>query len=141
MGGTSMLGVRNVLVLAVLVLVIGGCASAATTTEGSSSTDLRPVAFGGERYFKIDWQAGQRDGTSIVSGSVENMYGATAWRVQLLVEGLDEKGQLVNQKVAWLGGDIAPFGSGFFEVPMQKLPHYRVRVFAYDWIQSADLLF
>ena len=47
MGGTSMLGVRNVLVLAVLVLVIGGCASAATTTEGSSSTDLRPLAFGG----------------------------------------------------------------------------------------------
>ncbi len=33
------------------------------------------------------------------------------------------------------------FGSGFFEVPVQKLPHYRVRVFAYDWIQSADLLF
>ncbi|OLB09666.1 MAG: hypothetical protein AUH18_10205 [Candidatus Rokubacteria bacterium 13_2_20CM_69_10] len=72
---------------------------------------------------------------------MENMYGASAWRVQLLVEGLDEKGRLVNQKVAWLGGDIAPFGSGYFEVPVQKLPHYRVRVFAYDWIQSADLLF
>ena len=59
------------------------------------------------------------------------------------MEGLDEKGQFVNQKVAWLGGDIAPFGSGHFEVPVpvQKLPHYRVRVFAYDWIQSADLLF
>jgi hypothetical protein len=134
-------GWKVTVVLAALGLVIGGCASAATTTEGSSSTDLRPLAVGGERYFKIDWQAGQRDGTSIVSGSVENMYGATAWRVQLLVEGLDENGRLANQKVAWLGGDIAPFGSEYFEVPVQKFPQYRVRVFAYDWIQSADLLF
>src|SRR5437016_9825847 len=101
MGGTNMRGVRNVLVLAALVLVIGGCASEATTTEGSSSTDLRPLAFGGERYFKIDWQAAQRDATSIVSGSVENKYGANEWRVQLLVQGLDEKGLLVNQYFAW----------------------------------------
>src|SRR5438445_7644458 len=106
MGGTNMRGVRNVLVLAALVLVIGGCASEATTTEGSSSTDLRPLAFGGERYFKIDWQAGQRDGTSTVTGTVENMYGATAWRVQLLGEGLDEKVRRVNQKAAWLGADM-----------------------------------
>src|SRR2546428_4627008 len=110
MGGTNMRGVRNVLVLAALVLVIGGCASEATTTEGSSSTDLRPLAFGGERYLQIDWQAGQRDGTSIVSGSVANMDGARAWRVQLLVEGLDEKGRLGNQKVAWLGGANSPLG-------------------------------
>src|SRR5437016_13102984 len=100
MGGTNMRGVRNVLVLAALVLVIGGCRTEATTTEGSSSTDLRPLAFGGERYFKIDWQAGQRDGTSIVSGSVENMYGASAWRVQLLVEGLDARGGPGNHKFA-----------------------------------------
>src|SRR2546428_13844547 len=118
MGGTNMRGVRNVLVLAALVLVIGGCASEATTTEGSSSTDLRPLAFGGERYFKIDWEAGQRDGTSIVSGSGENMDGAPPGRVPLLGEGLAEKGRPVKHKGAWLGGEIAPFRTGGLQGPV-----------------------
>jgi len=72
---------------------------------------------------------------------VQSACGVAAWRVQLLVEGLDERGDIVNQKVVWLGIDVPAFGRADFEVPVQKWPHYRVSMFAADWIQSADLRF
>jgi len=40
---------------------------------------------------------------------VTSQYGAPAWRIQLLVEGLDASGLIVAQRVEWLAGDVAPF--------------------------------
>ena len=85
--------------------------------------------FGGERYFKIDWQPEHRDGKPVVSGRFESKYGAAVSRIQLLVEGLDEKGEVISRTVAWIGGDISPFGRAYFEVPVQKFPHHRLSVF------------
>jgi hypothetical protein len=54
-------------------------------------------------------------------------------RVQLLVVILDDRETVIDQAVVWLGGDIAPFGSASFQIPVAKFPKYRVSVFAYDW--------
>ena len=42
----------------------------------------------------------------------------------------------ITQKVAWLGGDVPPSDSTYFEVPVQAAPNYRVSVFAYDWLEG-----
>ena len=84
---------------------------------------LRALVVGADRDFKIDWQPGQRAGKRIVSGTVQSAYGAAAWRVQLLVEGLDEKGDIANQKVVWLGIDVPPFGRAYFETCGSRAPH------------------
>jgi len=46
---------------------------------------------GGSATFDITWQQGKRHDTPILSGRVEDKYGEAATRVQLLVDGLDDK--------------------------------------------------
>jgi hypothetical protein len=121
-------------VLTASLFLIGGAGCTSTgTMPAPTGPELIPVSVGGERFFRVDWQPGERKGRPIVSGTVYNRYGATAIRVQLLVVGLDDRGAVVGQEVVWLGGDVAPFGRQSFEVPVTKFPKYRVSVFAYDW--------
>src|SRR5687768_13942928 len=96
----------NILVLAMLALIVGGgggCAATWAARAQPPSTDLRPLVIGWERFFKIDWQPGERNGKPIVSGRVVNTYGAAATRVQLLVEGLGVEDKVISQEVTWLG--------------------------------------
>jgi hypothetical protein len=66
-----------------------------------------------------------------------NDYGTPAARVQLLVDALDESGQIVGQRVTWLGRTLGPFDSSYFEAPVpRKAPTYRVSVFAFDWEEA-----
>jgi len=123
----------GVLTVSVVIMGGGGCASTETMPAASPAHELRPFAVGWERFFGIDWQPGERKGQPIVSGTVQNRYGATATRVQLLVEGLDENGRVIDQKLVWLGDSIGPFDRAAFEIPVVKAPKYRVSVFAYDW--------
>ena len=51
----------------------------------------------------------ERGGRPYLRGYVTSQYGAPAWRIQLLVEGLDASGLIVAQRVEWLAGDVAPF--------------------------------
>ena len=122
----------NVLVAGLLV-GFGGCASVDTVQSPAPGKELRSFTPGWERFFTIDWQPGTRDGHPVVSGTVKNTYGATATRVQLLVEALDDKGSIMSQRVVWLAGDgIAPFDSARFDVPVERAANYRVTIFAYD---------
>jgi hypothetical protein len=93
---------------------------------------------GWERYFAVSWEAFERGGRPHLGGYVANQYGAPAWRVQLLVEGLDSSGQIVAQRIEWLGGDVGPFSRRYFEVSVPgPASSYRVRVFAFDFLQTA----
>jgi hypothetical protein len=105
-----------------------------------AAQQLAPHHPGWERYFAVTWEAFERGGRSKLGGYVTNQYGAPAWRVQLLVEGLDSSGQIVAQRVEWLAGDVPPFSRRYFEVRVPgPASSYRVRVFAFDFIQSARL--
>jgi hypothetical protein len=98
---------------------------------------LTPLVLGWEQFFKLDWQVSQGRTAPVVWGHVLNDWGMPAARIQLLVEGLDGSGQIVGQKVAWLGSILTPGTRGYFEVPVPwKAPTYRVSVFAFDWVQS-----
>jgi len=122
----------NVLAAAVLIGGVAGCASTEMMPAASPAHELHTFVPGWERFFTIDSQAGQRKGRPILSGAVHNQYGATATRVQLLVQGLDDKGGVVSQRVVWLGDSIEPFDTVHFDVPVEPAANYRVTIFAYD---------
>ena len=54
---------------------------------------------------------------------------------------LDASGQIVAQRVEWLGGsDLPGFSTTYYEVPIrQQASRYRVSVFAFDFVQSARI--
>lgn len=97
---------------------------------------LTPLVAGWEQFFKVEWSADERKGKPVVSGRVKNDWGIPARNIRLLVDALDSSGQVVSQRVGWLGSDLPPGISAYFEVPMpERAPAYRVSVFAFDWVQ------
>jgi hypothetical protein len=109
----------------------------ATGTEVAAQ-ELAPHHPGWERYFTVNSETFERRGQPHVGGYVVSNYGAPAWRVQLLVDALDSSGRVVEQRVEWLNGDVAPFSRRYFEVPApQGATAYRVRVFAFDFLHAA----
>jgi hypothetical protein len=130
---------RRAVASAAIVLGVlgGGCASGDRAALGPDGRRLESLAPGWDRFFDMSWQAGERWGRPVVSGRILNRYGDYATRVQLLVDGLDDTGAVVGQQVAWLFGEVPPHSSVWFEVPAPgRFPHYRVSIFAFDWLQT-----
>ena len=115
---------------ALLLLAVSGC--------GFSSQPVEPLVTGSQQFFSIDWQVSPRGNQRVVQGYIKNNWGLAAANMRLLVEAL-EPGRLVSQRIIWLGGQLTPGTRAYFETPMPPAPSYRVRVFAYDWIQSAEM--
>jgi len=119
---------RQLVALVVVSAVLGlsaGCAPAAGP--------LQPLVIDWASYFTVDWQATPLDGRAVVRGTVSNTTGWGARRIQLLVEGLDATGQILDQRVVWLGVDLPPSSHAAFEVPMAPASaSYRVRIYAFD---------
>jgi hypothetical protein len=124
----------RMLVIAVLLATLAAASEA-------SAQSISPNFPAWERYFTVSWEPFERRGEPYLSGYVVSSYGVTASRVQLLVDSLDSSGQIVAQRVEWLGGGNLPgFSRTYFEVPIRhQAPSYRVRVFAFDFVQSARI--
>ena len=123
-------------------VLLAACATATAPTGPSpsaSSTEpklLQPLVVGWEQFFRIDWQAGERNGRPVVDGHVFNTWGEAATHVQLLVDELDAAGRITAQQVAWLGFDLTPGTSAPFEVALREpATAYRVSVFGFDWVE------
>ena len=123
----------------VRVLVIAALMGALATVTDVAAQSLTPNFPAWERYFSVSWEPFERRGQPYLSGYVVSSYGVNASRVQLLVDSLDSTGQIVAQRVEWLGGSNLPgFSRSYFEVPIrQRAPSYRVSVFAFDFVQAA----
>ena len=117
--------------LALVLLGAGGC--------GFSSQPLEPLVVGSQQFFALDWQTSRRGNQSVVQGYIRNNWGFTAANMRLLVEALEPPDRLVSQRIIWLGGQLTPGTRAYFETAMPPATTYRVRVFAYDWIQSGEL--
>ena len=104
--------------------------------EAKKSQFLTPHFPAWERYFTVSWEPFDRRGEPYLSGYIVSRYGLTASRVQLLIDSLDSSGQIIAQRVEWLGGGNLPgFSRTYFEVPIrQQAPSSRVRVFAFDFV-------
>ena len=112
----------TVLVLALMMI----------TVSAGAAQLLAPLVVDWEQYFRVESQPANRGGRSMVTGTVWNTSTWGAKKIQLLVEALDGNGQVVNQRVAWLGSDLAPGTHASFDVPMPAAASYRVSVFAFD---------
>lgn len=121
----------RVLVMAALLTVL------AAETEAAARI-LTPHAVGWEHYFRVTWKTFEWRGRPYLRGYVLSAYGVTATRVQLLVDGLDASGHVVTQRVEWLGSTVPGFSHAYFEIPVPgPASSYRVRVFAFDFVQAA----
>ena len=121
----------SALIAFLLLLAVGGC--------GFSSQPVEPLVTGSQQFFSLEWQASPRGNQRIVQGYIKNNWGLAAANMRLLVEALEPPDRLVSQRIIWLGGQLTPGTRAYFETPMPPAPTYRVRVFAYDWIQSAEM--
>jgi len=138
-----MIGLTPAMRAALPAVLIAACAMVATAPSATSHAAspsqtplLRPLVVGWEQFFKLDWQVGQRHGRRVVVGHIYNDWGTSATNVRLLVDGLDSAGRVIEQRVAWLGGDLTPGTSAPFEVAVaQPAAAYRVSVFAFDWVE------
>ena len=113
---------------------------------GWSDKLLEPHMPGWERWFKLDWEAGDWKGHPVVQGYLYNASPKTIGQVQLLVDALDASGSVLAQKVNWVPGSVMePFSRRYFvaDVPLvqiapQTAAQYRVRVYSYDELQSPN---
>jgi hypothetical protein len=116
----------TILGLAVLVVGMAGAGTAA---------ELQPLMAGWERVFSVSWESGQYRGKPSVEGYVNNISPYHTNNIRIMVESLDAGGQVTNQQVAWLPGDLLGGGRLFFQVPTAPAPNYRVSIFSYDRVE------
>jgi hypothetical protein len=119
---------RTLTMLGLAVLVVGSAMPAA-------AAELQPMMAGWERIFTVDWQPAEYRGKPTVEGYVNNVSPYNTRSIRVLVERLDTAGQVTNQQIAWVPGDLLGGGRLFFQVPTAPAPAYRVRVFSYDRIE------
>lgn len=118
---------------AALVIVLGLMGSV-------HAQGLTPLVVGGESYFTLEWNGVERKGQPHVEGYVRNDSGFGMTRVQVLVEALDAGGRVVGQRIEWVApGGLNPGTRAYF---ITRAPaadaSYRVRIFAFDMIQTAS---
>lgn len=115
----------------VAALVLAACAA--------PSGPLHPLVVGWESYFDVEWSADRRGDKPVIAGRVHNRYGSAMADVRLLVEALDAQGNVVAQRLTWLGTTLSPFDSAYFEVPAPApAESYRVAVYSFDRVESGD---
>jgi hypothetical protein len=120
---------RVIVVAAAVMLLLPGTwpAAAAPGAPLSTLTVDWPV------YLALEAQSGEVRGRTMVYGTIKNISGFGLKRIQLLIDGLDANGAIVNQRVEWLGPTLAPDTHAYFEMPVGgPAARYRVTVFAFD---------
>lgn len=94
---------------------------------------LTPLVLEGERYFTLQWQAGDTS----VHGVILNEFGLGARNVRLLIDSLDAGGGITAQTIAYVPFDLPPGTRSFFEARVPaRAASYRVTVFQWEWIQA-----
>jgi hypothetical protein len=110
---------------------------AATLGHSYGAALLTPLVLDGERYFTVQWQAGDTGGRANVHGVIRNEYGFAARHVRLLVDSLDAAGGVTAQTLAYVPFDLTPGSQSYFQASVPSgAASYRVRVFQWEWIQA-----
>jgi hypothetical protein len=109
----------------------------ALAVPATSAAPLQPLVVGWEQFFKLTWTVSEHKGRPVVSGRIYNNWNFAAANVRLLVDELGADGQVVDQKVSWLGFTLTPGTTAPFEIAVNRsTPNHRVSVFAFDWVQA-----
>jgi len=126
---------RSILIIALLATVTG-CANLESGYVGRPQTGLQPLNVGWERDLSVAWESGQPHGRQAVSGYVTNTSPYDLANTRVLVEALDAGGQVIEQRVGYLPGELRGGGRLYFVVPIAQASTYRVRVFSYDRMEA-----
>ena len=128
--------VRSVAGPAVLLLgfMVSACSgpAAGLTPSAADTTTVQ----GWEHWFRLEWTppAGPHNE---IGGYVYNTYGEAAVNVQILAQGLDATGNMLNQKIEWVPGIVPGSNRAPFRVAgLAPAPRYRVSVWAFDFVQT-----
>jgi hypothetical protein len=119
------------------MLVFSSLLVAASSTLVQGAAVLTPLVLEGERYFTLQWQAGDTSGRPDVHGVVVNEFGFGARKIRLLVDSLDASGAVTAQTIVYLPFDLTPGSRSYFEARVPaRAASYRVSIFQWEWIQG-----
>ena len=119
------------------MLTVSALLLCASVALAQGPARLLPLVVGGERYFTLQWQAGDDKGLPHVQGLIRNEFGFGARKVRLLVDSLDPAGAVTDQTLVYLPGDLLPGSQQYFDARVRsRAASYRVLVFQYEWIQA-----
>jgi hypothetical protein len=119
---------RSIAIGALVALALVGPATAAV---------LEPQVWGWEQFLGVDWTVVERRGGVVLEGYLSSSSPSGLTRIRLLIESLDATGGVLAQRVIWVPGDISPFSYAPFSTTVAaRAPHYRVRVFTFDRIET-----
>jgi hypothetical protein len=124
---------------AILFAITATACVTAETMPSASVTTIDPAA---TRWFQLEWTTTPVVGTNTqnVDVWVFNTYGEAA-RVQLLAQGLDASGQLVDQKIDYPEAPVGGYGRSYFRIgPLAAADHYRVTVWSGDFFQAPRII-
>ena len=121
----------------VAILLMASSLALSACASPTSGAPLTPLVIGWEQFFKLTWTVEEHKGKPVVIGKIYNNWGFAAANMRLLVDELDANGQIVDQKLGWLGFMLTPGTTAPFEIPVaHATPNHRVSVFAFDWVQT-----
>ena len=132
-GADTLHGMKKTLVGALAALVLASAVIVPASEVAAQNFGRRQEDY----LFRIVSTPGQgQKGRPIVGGYVYNDYGSVAAGVRVVVEQLDAAGQVTASTGGWVG--VVPNnGRTYFEVPLAAAAGtYRVRITAYEWVQS-----
>jgi len=125
-----------IVLLGAALLGSAGCQSAGMVPSADVTTTTPGIT---EQWFRVNWSVEpEHDGLRRVDGHVENLSGAGATSIQLLVQSFDASGALVSQKLQWLGGGL-PSGSRTYFAFRRLAPADRYRVSVWSYTSSSRL--
>ena len=105
-------------VMALVTLGLGGTRAAALSATSGA--------------FRLEWEATQRAGRTVVSGYVHNDHEMRAENVRLVVEGLDASNTPITKKTAYVTGTIPNRDRAYFEATVPAAASYRVTIESFD---------
>ena len=117
------------------VVSTASCATGPVTWQPGN---LQPLTVGWQQYFRIQWDATQRDGQPAVEGYITNVWPFTALNLRLLINGYDASGQMVGQLLSWGPSEIDYGNRVYFIVPVPQAATYEISIFAWTWVQTGS---
>ena len=121
--------------LALVAMVVGGCAGVGTGLAPSAS--VTTAVQGWERYFRLEWTGQAVPAGMAIDGYIYNTYGSPAGNVRVLAQALDATDGVIAQRIEWVSGVVPNFSRSYFRVPaLPPAAAYRVTVWSFDIIDS-----
>jgi hypothetical protein len=93
---------------------------------------LTPITVGGEEYFTLTWQPTPGG----IRGQIANNSGFPATNVRVLVDSLDDNGNVIAQTLGHVNWQVAAGQAAPFDVQVPgQATNFKVSLFQFDWAQ------